>query len=415
MDVVKASVLIVNTGEVLTCVPAPGDPAGRIANGVVAIEGERIVAVGTLAGVAAQVDLSGAARVDAKGGAVAPGFVDCHTHLVFGGSRAAEYAARLTHSAEEVRALGIPAGIGATVAMTRAESDAQLAASAAARLRRMFRHGTTTVESKTGYGLTLADELKLLRVNAALQGSQPVDIVSTFLGAHAFPPDMPREQYVDLIVNEMIPAVAADRLAEFNDVFCDDGYFTAAQSRRILAAGQAAGLKPKMHLDQYAEIGGAAVALELGAVSADHLNFSTPDTLRRFARASVVGVATPMLDFAVKHPRPASPRAMLDAGMTLALATDLCPGCWCESMALAVQFACRTGGLSPAEALQAATAGAARALALDDHGMLAPGMLADMQIWNIPSLEEFVYRLGHQSVSAVVKRGTVYQFIAETS
>ncbi|MBI3734479.1 MAG: imidazolonepropionase [Chloroflexi bacterium] len=406
----RADLILIGATEIVTCVPASGDPIGRIRDGAIAIAGDHILAVGRTTEVMAQVDTGSAERVDASSKILAPGFVDCHTHLVFGGSRVQEYAARLTRDLADVQALGIPTGIIATVGMTRAESAAQLSMSAAQRLQRMFRSGTTTVESKSGYGLTIADELKLLEVNRALQAIQPVDIVSTFLGAHAFPREHSHGRYVDMVVHEMIPQVAERALAEFCDVFCDDGYFSANESRRILEAGRAAGLKPKIHADQYAAIEGSAVAAQAGVVSADHLNYTTRADMQRLAEAGVVGVVTPALDFAVRHPRPFDARAMLAEGLTLALATDLCPACWVESMQLVMTLACRLYRLSPEEALYAATVGGAKALGLDDRGRLAPGQLADIQVWDLPSFEDVVYRIGNNAVVAVVKRGKLHPF-----
>ena len=402
-----AQLLITNSTELLTCLPSPGNLIGRIANGAVAVSGEHIIAVGPSAEVAAQVDTTSAQIVDASGKIVAPGFVDSHTHLVFGGSRVQEYAAKMTRTAQEVKALGIPTGILATVDMTRAENVDQLTASAAHRLRQMLAHGTTTVESKSGYGLTVADELKLLEVNRRLQASQPVDMISTFLGAHDFPRDVPRERYIESIIQEMIPQVADRKLAEFCDVFCDEGYYTVDEARRILTAGRAAGLKPKIHTDQYSQTGGSALAAELGVVSADHLNYTDREAARRLAQAGVVGVVTPLLDFAVRHPRPFDARLMLEEGLTLALATDLCPACWVESMPLVMQFACRQHRLSPEEALLAATVNGAKALGLTDRGALAPGQLADIQIWDIPTVEDVIYRLGNNAVETVIKRGKI--------
>ena len=403
----KADLLITGTAEVLTCAAAPGNPIGRIAGGSVAVAGECILAVGPAAEVAAQVDATSARVLEAAGKVVAPGFVDSHTHLVFGGSRVKEYAARMTRTAAEVRDLGIPTGIIATVDMTRAQPAEALAASAAQRLGGMLRCGTTTVESKSGYGLSVADEMKMLDVNRRLQASQPVDVVSTFLGAHEFPRDVPRERYLALVIEEMIPQVAEAELAEFCDVYCDDGYYTVEESRRILEAGRAAGLKPKIHTDAYSAIGGADMAAEIGVVSADHLNYTERPTMRRLAEAGVIGVVMPALDFAVGHTRPFDARAMLDEGLPLALATDLCPACWVESMQFVIALACRLYRFSPEEALWAATAGGARALGLDDRGTLAPGKLADIQIWNVPAFEDVIYRLGGNVVETVIKRGQI--------
>jgi imidazolonepropionase len=398
----KADLIITGATEVLTCVSAADDLIGRRAGASVAISGEVIVAVGSPSEVAQQ--------VDATGKIIVPGFVDPHTHLVFGGSRAQEYAARMTLSPAEVKSLDIPTGIQATVDMTRAATPETLTASAVERLARMFRHGTTTVESKSGYGLTLGKEIEMLQVNQRLRAAQPVDVVSTFLGAHDFPRYVPRETYLESLIDEMTPRVAEEGLAEFCDVYCDEGYYTVEESRRILEAGLQVGLKVKIHVDAYANIGGAAMAAELGAVSADHLNYTDRASMQKLAEAGVVGVVMPGLDFAVGHPRPFDARALLAEGMTLALATDLCPGCWLESMQLVMQLACRLYQFSPAEALYAATVGAARSLALGhDRGSLEPGKLADIQIWDLPTFEDVIYRLGNNAVETVIKRGKVYQ------
>ncbi len=405
-----ADLVITGAAEILTCVPLDDDLVGRVKDGAIAISGERITAVASSRDIARQVDSSAAQVIDATGKIVAPGFVDCHTHLVFGGSRVQEYVARMTHSLAEVKAMGIPTGIMATVESTRVEPIEALMASAAERLQRMFRFGTTTVESKSGYGLSLRDELKMLQVNRRMKSLQPVDIVSTFLGAHAFPPEVSRERYAEIIINDMIPQVAAEGLAEFCDIFCDEEYYTVSQARRILEAGCTAGLKPKIHADQYSAIGASELAAEIGAVSADHLNFAGRDSLRKLAKAGVVGVVTPALDFAVQHPKPFDARAMLAEGMSLALATDFCPACWVESMQLVMAFACRLYRLTPEEALYAATVGGAKALKLGDRGSLEPGMLADIQIWDLPAFEDSIYRIGNNAVSMMVKRGQVHRF-----
>jgi imidazolonepropionase len=399
--------LLTHLRQAITCVSSASDPIGRMDNAAILIEGERIVAIGPEAELRAQYAHREPRLVDCGGHIAAPGFVDAHTHLVFGGSRVQEYTARLTRTAAEVKAMGIPTGILATVAMTRAASVEELTTAAADRLRRMLAHGTTTVESKSGYGLTLADELKMLEVNRRLRQQQPVDIVSTFLGAHDFPPEMPRERYVDLVIHEMLPRVAERELAEFCDVYCDEGYYTVEQTRRILEAGRAHRLKLKAHVDQYAALGGAELCAELGVVSADHLNYTERPTMRRLAQAGVVGVLMPLIDFAVQHPQPFDARAMLAEGMTIALATDLCPGGWVESMFLVMQFACRQQSLSPEEALLAATVGGARACALPDRGTLAPGQLADIQLWDTPTFEDVIYRIGYNPVTTVIKRGQV--------
>ena len=399
--------LLKGAGEVLTCTPAPGDPVGRRSNVTVAIQGEKIAAVAPLTELVETFDLSGAQVVDVAGKILAPGFVDCHTHLVFGGTRAQEYAARMTHTAKEIAALGIPTGIQATMRMTRTSSRETLRQGALLRLQRMLRYGTTTLESKSGYGLTYDKEIELLQINRDLTGSQPIDLVSTFLGAHDFPPEVSRERYMGMLIDEMIPSVAQAGLAEFCDVYCDDGYYTVEESRLILEAGLRYGLKPKIHVDAYANIGGSVLAAELQAVSADHLNYTSDQEIERLAAAGVTGVVMPGLDFAVHHPHPFEARAMLDRGLTVALATDFCPACWMESMQMVMQLACRLYRFSPEEALLATTTNAARAVGLHDRGALEPGKLADIQVWDLPSFEDIIYRLGNNAVVMVVKRGRV--------
>jgi imidazolonepropionase len=406
----SADLIVSGASELITCVSRPGDPLGRISGGAVAIAGDRIIDVGPAESVARRVDLAGALAVDAAVGVVAPGFIDCHTHLVFGGSRVEEYAATVSGELDAFRASRSATGILATVEMTRAASLEELTEAASARLGAMFAHGTTTVESKTGYGLTLDHEMKMLEVNGRLSAEQPVDVVSTFLGAHAVPPETTRRRYTDQLVGEMIPRVAEEGLATFCDVYCDEGYFTVEDSRRILQAGLDVGLGAKIHADAYSSSGGCDLAVELGAVSADHLNHTDRQTMIRMAERGVVGVVMPALDFAVAHPRPFDAREMLASGMTLALATDLCPGCWVESQQIVIALAARLYGVPADVALLAATSGAARALALDDRGTLAPGMLADLQVWDVATHQDLVYKVGRNAVTTVIKRGRVHRF-----
>ena len=404
----RADLLISGAAEVLTCRPKGRDLIGRIREGSVAIAGERILSIGPALEVASQVDITDAQVVDARGKIVAPGFVDCHTHLVFGGSRVKEYALRMTRPAAEVKALGIPTGILATVQMTWAESVEQLTESASQRLNRMLRAGTTTAESKSGYGLSLQQEMKMLEVNRNLQSSQPVDVISTFLEAHDFPPEISRERYIEMIIHEMIPKVAETGLAEACDVYCDDGYYTVEESKKILETGRAAGLIPKIHTDAYSQIGGSDLAADMRMISADHLNYTTRAQMKKLAQAGVIGVIMPGLDFAVQHPRPFDARAMLEEGMTLALATDICPACWIESLQFVMMLACRLYRLSPEEALIASTLNGAKALRLEhDRGSLEPGKLADLQIWDVSTFEDVIYRLGNNAVETVIKRGII--------
>jgi imidazolonepropionase len=406
---IQVDLIIEHAAELLTCAPDAPDQIGRIPGGSVAISGERIVAVGSAADVAGAVDRAGAWVIDARDKLVMPGFVDSHTHVVFGGSRVDEYAAKLTgQDVDKLARQGVPVGITGTVAETRRLSEEELLAQSLARVREMLAAGTTTIESKSGYGLSTEAEMKMLAVNRRLAAEQPAEIVSTFLGAHALPPDVPRERYVRDVIEEMIPRVAAGGLAEFCDVFCEEGYFTLDESRGVLEAGLRHGLKPKIHLDQYSVSGAADLSADLGAVSADHLNFTPPEQLRRLADAGVTAVAMPAIDFTVAHPRPIDIRGLLDAGMQVALATDICPGCWLPSMQLLIALACRIHAISPAEAVRAATLGGAQALGRADRiGSLEPGKQADILILDIPRHEDLAYRLSRNAVETVVKRGRI--------
>ena len=404
-----ATLVVTGAAEVLTCAPDATDLVGRQPNVEIAIAGDRILAVGTSSDLAATCHITNAKRVDVAGGIVIPGFVDCHTHLVFPGSRVAEYAARVAGAGPaELAARGIPTGIPATVRLLQHTSLEELQVSALERLGHMLRYGTTTVETKSGYGLSVAGECRMLEVSKRLQREHPIDIVSTFLGAHDLPEDRDREAYIEEVIAEQIPAVVEAGLAEFNDVYCDDGYYTVEESRRILAAGFDHGLKIKIHPDAYSHIGGSTLAAELNAVSADHLNFTVPDEYELLRDANVVGVVMPGLDFSVRHQKPFNARAMMDAGMTIALATDLCPGCWLESMPFVIQLACWLYAFSPAEALRAATCGGALALGRGDEiGSLEPGKRADIAIFDLPQFEDLAYRLGRSEARTVIAAGKV--------
>ena len=394
--------VVSGASELLTCAGDASDFIGLIPGGGVAISNGRVVAVGDISGFHAR------RVVDANGGVVMPGFVDAHTHVVFGGTRVEEYAARIAGDEPPVEA---PRGIAGTVDTTRATSSEQLFVESAGRAREMFAHGTTTLESKSGYGLSAMDELRLLETNRRLDESLPVSLVSTYLGAHDFPVDITHSQYVDQIVS-LIPEIAERGLAEFCDVYCDEGYFSVTQTERILTTGVAAGLKPKLHLDAYSHTGAASLAVEQGAVSVDHMNFTTDTELAELADANIIGVYLPCLEFATAHPNPVDPRRLVDAGMEIALATDVCPGCWTTDMQLAIAMACRTGGLSVPRAIRAATHGAARSLGRQNSvGSLTPGMQADLIILDVPRHEDIAYRIGHNAVTRVIARGTVIEGI----
>jgi len=389
--------LVTGAAEVLTCAADAVDLIGLTSGGV-AVDGGRVVAVGDVAG------LTGRLVLDAGGGVVMPGFVDAHTHVVFGGSRVDEYAASVAGRQPPV---GVPVGIVGTAEATRGCPLDVLVGQAGDRVAEMAGNGTTTVESKSGYGLDPAAELRVLDVSNALDAVPAVEVVTTYLGAHAVPPEVVEDDYVAAVVDQTAE-VAERGLAEFCDVYCDDGYFTVAQARRILQAGLANGLRPKIHLDAYSHTGAADLAIEVGAVSVDHLNFTPTAEVEKLAAAGIVGVYMPCLDYAVRHRRPVDARTLADAGLELALATDLCPSCWTTSMQLVVAMACRSGGLSVAEALRAATYGAARSLGREDRiGSLEVGKQADLLVLDVSRHEDIAYRLGRNSVATVVKSGSV--------
>lgn len=410
----KADAYVTGASEIVTGLSQDLSTLVRTTHASLAIKNGRILAFGPTVQVEAEVDVSGATVIDVAGKMVAPGFVDCHTHLVFGKSRSREFSLKMTMPPSEIEAMGLDVGIPASIRMTRQTAEDELFDSAMDRLSRMLRHGTTTVESKSGYGINWPDELKMLRVNRRLADAQPLDIVSTFLGAHDFPPEIDRNRqservsYIETLIQEMIPQVAESGLAEFCDIYCDDGYYTAEESRRILQAGINLGMRAKIHTDAYSGIGGSALSADLPAISADHLNYTSSEEMKAMAKAGVVGVILPALDFAVAHPRPVAARPMIEAGMTLALGTNLNPGNWTESMRFVILLACRNHAMSLKEAFLAATIGAAKAIGRgNDIGSLERGKKADLQVWDIPEFEHLIYRMDHNPVVSVIKNGRV--------
>jgi imidazolonepropionase len=350
----------------------------------------------------------GATLVDASGRTVVPGFVDPHTHVVFAGDRREELRRRLAGATyAEIAAEG--GGIVKTVRATRDATEDELAEQTRARLAEMLGAGTTTAEAKSGYGLATDAELKMLRVVRRLAGEQPIDLVSTFLGAHEIPIEYRerRRDYIELLTNEMIPAVAADRLAEWCDVFCETGVYTPEESREILEAGLKAGLKPRIHADELARSGGSQVAADLCARSADHLLFVEREDADSMAKAGVVATLLPIAAFYLKMGRFAPARMLIDAGVAVALATDLNPGGgFSPSMPAAMAFACFGMKMTFEEALTAATLNAAYSIDRDAGcGSLEAGKLMDAVIVNGEAVD--LLRLGAPVIDKVIKRGKV--------
>ena len=386
---------------------------GLIADGALAIADGRIVAAGITSEVCAS--YRAPRTIDATGRAVLPGFIDAHTHPVFASSRQDEFERRIAGATYlEIMAAG--GGIMSTVRATRAASVEQLVAEARPRLARMLAHGTTTAEAKSGYGLTTEAELNTLRAIGVLNDSQPVELVPTFLGAHAVPAEYAgrADQYVDMVVNEMLPQVIRlfvdhSWTACFCDVFCDEGAFDLAQTRRILTAAKALGLRLKVHADEFAQLGAAGLAAELGAISADHLLRTTPLEMAALAGAGVVAVLLPGTPFGLGQQAYADARAMIAAGLPVALGTDLNPGtCYCESMPFIMALACRFMRMTPAEAIVASTVNAACAIGRgEDLGRLQPGYAADVVILDADDYRFLSYRFGTNPVHTVLKRGQV--------
>ena len=427
----NADLLIVNAAQLLTCASPTGpkrgaalaDP-GLIEDGALAILEGQIVAVGTTAEVLALVDdPDSVVTIDAAGKVVLPGFVDPHTHLLWAGDRAAEFELRVA-GATYMQIMQAGGGIMNTVRATCAASLDELIEQTLPRLDSMLSHGTTTAEVKTGYGLSTESEIKMLDAIRLLDEEHPMDLVPTFLGAHAVPAEYQgrTDAFVDLIVDEMLPTIADlrykvetpdgeyyVRAADFCDVFCEAGVFDVAQSSRILKAARELGLGLKIHADEFEPIGGTTLAVELGAVSADHLVCTTDEQLAALAASDTIAVALPGTPFGLGHHSYTRARRLIELGGALALASDLNPGtCWCESMQFIIALACRYLKLTPAEAINAATLNAAYALNLGQYvGSLEVGKQADVLVLDAPDYRHLGYRFGTNLVETVVKRGVV--------
>ncbi len=419
MDLIihSASQLVTVAGDA----PKRGDAQSDlqiIENGAVAIRGEEIVAVGATDEIRV-LATDETKFIDARGNVVLPGFVDAHTHVVFASDRANEFEMRL-RGATYLELLKAGGGIMNTVRHTRAAALAQIVSETRARLDRMLQYGTTTVEAKTGYGLDTATELKMLHAIARLDAEHAMDLVPTFIGAHAIPEEYKNraDEFTDLVVNEMLPAVREARYAIrdtlFCDVFCDDGAFDLAQARKILERARELGFALKIHADEFANLGGAALAAELRAVSADHLMVTRRDEMKLMADANVIAVLLPGTTFGLGKHDFANGRAFIEENVAVALGSDMNPGTsWCESMPMVMAIATRYEKLTTAEALVAATLNAAYATGVGERvGSLQAGKLADVLITNVTDYRYLAYRYGTNPIRTVIKRGAV---VAENS
>lgn len=379
------------------------DTAG---GGAIAVAGDRIAWAGRAAGLPPRA--SAKATWSAGGRLVTPGLVDCHTHLLFGGDRAGEWEQRLAGASYEDIAAG-GGGIGATVRATRAASDDELLDGAVARAAALAARGVTTVEVKSGYGLDLDTELRMLRLARRLPERVPVDVVTTFLGAHAVPPefDGDTDGYVGFVCDEVLPAVAAEGLADAVDGFCERVAFTSDQLDRVFTAATGRGLPVKLHADQLTDGGGAALAARHHALSADHLEHASPAGIAALSAAGTVAVLLPGAAYVLRDHTAPPIAALRRAGVPMAVATDCNPGTSpLVSLPLAMHLACTRFGLTVTEALAGATDHAARALGLaGEVGVIAPGARADLVAWDVEHPAQLVYWLGLDPVAAVLKRG----------
>lgn len=420
----EIELLILNAGQLLTCA-APDGPkrgtamqdVGLLENGALAIDQGKIVAVGRTNELMER--FNARESLDAAGKVVCPGFVDPHTHVVYAGDRVEEFEMRIKGASYmEIMAAG--GGIVSTANAVRAASVEQLVEETRPRLDTMLGLGTTTLEAKTGYGLDEASEMKMLAAIEALASSHLCTIVPTFLGAHAVPAEYKSdpERYVRIVIERMLPQAAewyrgasfqAEGIPFFCDVFCEQNAFTLDQSRRILEAGLALGLLPKIHADEFTALGGVTLAADLGAVSADHLDVTTPEERAHLAASGTVAVVLPAVNFNLGSAHFADARSLIDEGAALAVSTDINPGSApCPSMPLVMAISTRYQRLLPAEAFNASTINAAYAIGLGESlGSLETGKQADVLILNTNDYRHVCYQFGDNLVEAVVKDGIV--------
>jgi imidazolonepropionase len=378
-----------------------------IPDGAIAIHRGVIVQIGTSGQILSQHRSKHV--IDAARKTALPGLVDPHTHLVFAGSRDREFEMKLAgKSYMEILAAG--GGILSTVAETRKRGKRWLVEICQERARSSLLHGTTTMEVKSGYGLSTEEEIKCLQVARSLDKSGPFHVVPTFLGAHAIPQEYQgrAEEYVNLVIEDMIPSVAKRKLARFCDVFCEHGVFTVEQTRRILEAAQQVGLGAKIHADEFADTGGALLAAKISATSADHLLYSSDEGIREMASRGIVGVLLPAAPLTLMIGKYANARKMIEYGLPVALGTDLSPSCMLESQQMSIALACYCMRMTPAEAIVAATINAAHAIGEASRiGSLEPGKKADIVIVDAPNHRFLGYRFGVNLVETVVKDGKV--------
>lgn len=420
----KVDLLFHSAAQLVTCAsggrPKRGDSmrdVGIIEDGAVAVADGKIVEVGSSVELSAK--YTPKMMIDASGKVICPGFVDPHTHVVYAGNRINEFELRIK-GASYMDIMAAGGGIVSTMEATRAASVDELVADTRPRLDAMLRLGTTTLEIKSGYGLDVDSELRMLEAVALLDSSHPCDLIPTFMGAHAVPPEYKNRsfEYVEVVIREMIPRAAAwyrhshfydQNTPFFIDVFCEQNAFNVEESRRILEAGRAHGMNLKAHVDEFTNLGGVKMALELGAVSVDHLDVTSAEEIHLLAESGTTAVVIPAVNFNLGSTHFADARAMIDAGVALALTTDMNPGSApCPSMPFVMALACRYQKLLPSETLNACTINAACAIGMEKQvGSLESGKQADMLLLNVPDYRYLAYQFGDNLVEQVIKRGKI--------
>ncbi|HEX9916400.1 MAG TPA: imidazolonepropionase [candidate division Zixibacteria bacterium] len=414
-----ADLIIKNVGQLLTLRSSKRGPRagknmqelGIIENGTVTIKGNRIISLGKTDKVLSKIKVGKNTKiVDAKNRVVTPGLVDCHTHPIFANTREEEFELRIKGKTyEEIARAG--GGIKSSVRKVRKLSKEELIKLAIPRLDRFLSYGTTTIEAKSGYGLSLKDEIKILEVIRQLNRIHPIDLVPTFLGAHEIPEEYKdnKEGYIRLLIEEMIHLVAKRRLAKFCDIFCEKGVFDTKDSKKILLAAKKYGLVPKLHAEQLSHFGGAKLASQIGAICADHLENVTLTDIKLLKKRGVIGVLLPGATFGLGLKKYAPARKMIENNLPIAISTDFNPGSsMSESMPMMMSLSCLMMKLTPAEAIVASTINPAYALNMENQiGSIEPGKKADLVIWEVKNYKEIPYHYGINLVEKIIKNGKV--------
>lgn len=415
---VEPDLVIFNANELITMntkygAPRIGEDMSELAiikDGALAIKDDRIIFIGTTEELISKYEFGKIfSKINASNKLVTPGLVDPHTHIIFDGTRENELSMKL-EGKTYIEILKTGGGILKTVRDTRQASLEKLIENGKKILDKMMSYGTTTVETKSGYGLTTDSEIKQLKAIQILNDEHPLDVIPTFLGAHAIPPEYieKTDKYVELIISDMIPKIAKEGLAEFCDVFCEEGIFSIKQTKKILKTAIRYGLKPQIHIDEIVDTNGALLASEIKAIQTGHLLKSNDEGLKAMAEAGVIATLLPGTPFCLMLEEYAPARKMIELGVPIALATDLNPNCWTESMQMIIALSCYHMKLSPAEALTAATINGACALQKQDEiGSLEIGKKADLIVFDVPNYEFLPYHFGVNLVSKVIKNGKI--------